>query len=95
MKVKRKDIFEAVQWFRDGDHPAVAPGGWRTMINSPCRTCGELSIKHGHIAHPEGSYTVCPGDWIVSDGWLMEPEGGATHTPYHQEGFNETFEEAT
>ena len=33
-----------------------------------CPQCGQTMHHHGWIDGPEGGHTVCPGDWIVSNG---------------------------
>ena len=50
--MKKAIVVEAVQWFKDGDHPAVIAdsAGGRT----------------GHIDTPEGRLSVEPGDWIIT-----------------------------
>ncbi len=94
MKVKRRDVFEAIRWSKDGDHPDVKPGGHRTMINAPCRQCGELQQDHGHIPFEHGAVIVCPGDWVVDDGYLTHTEGDSNECKYNrytQRAFEELF----
>jgi len=51
MKFRKKPVtVEAVQWFRYGDHPAVA----RYFDNK------------GYINTLEGGHEVAPGDWIIT-----------------------------
>jgi hypothetical protein len=61
---------EATRWFRLGDHPAVRmeqrdrrPNG---ILGPSCSWCSTMSEQHGEIDTPEGSFRVCPGDWIVT-----------------------------
>lgn len=53
MKYRKKPVvIDAVQWFKDGDHPAVTAypdlkdGGWIDTL--------------------EGGHIVTPGDWIIT-----------------------------
>lgn len=48
--LKKQVVVEAVQWFKHGDHPAVAA--------EPDGT--------GCIDTPEGRLRVDPGDWIIT-----------------------------
>lgn len=90
---KNQEEFNAVQWWKNGDHPEdhshlVYPGhnsmtqfepflsegkavrhyrkpdshGWEK-----CNTCGAALHDHGWIDIAGGGYTVCPGDWIITD----------------------------
>lgn len=52
MKFRKKPVvIEAVQWFKDGDHPAVRKGRYsnRDLIDTL-----------------EGEMQVNPGDWIIT-----------------------------
>ena len=49
--LKKSLVVEAVQWFKHGDHPAVA---------------GSAEDAIGHIETPEGRLRVEPGDWIIT-----------------------------
>ena len=50
--VKKQMVIEAVQWFRHGDHPAVAPDKADESI--------------GQIETSGGPLRVEPGDWIIT-----------------------------
>lgn len=50
--LKKQVIVEAVQWFRQGDHPAVVPGPGPD--------------GSGYIDTPEGRLRVDAGDWIIT-----------------------------
>lgn len=91
MKVQISKIFEALQWFGDGDHPDVRPGGFHTMINSPCRECGKLQAAHGHIDFDGGALIFCPGDWVVDDGGFTGSE--SNYTRYTDKAFKAIFKE--
>lgn len=49
--LKKQVVVDAVQWFKDGDHPAVVP------------TSGGDA---GYIDTPEGRLRVEAGDWIIT-----------------------------
>ena len=54
MKFRKKPVvIEAVQWFKDGDHPKVMP--YSASGNGPFS-----------IITLEGRMTVTPGDWIIT-----------------------------
>ena len=50
--LKKPIVVEAVQWFKQGDHPAV--------IADSANDAG------GYIDTPEGRLHVQPGDWIIT-----------------------------
>jgi hypothetical protein len=50
--LKKSVVIEAVQWFRNGDHPAVVSGSAGDAV--------------GYIDTPEGRLRVEPGDWIIT-----------------------------
>jgi len=50
--LKKQVVVEAVQWFKDGDHPAVQT-----------EFAGDAN---GYIDTPEGRLNVIPGDWIIT-----------------------------
>lgn len=69
---KKSPIFEASQWWKSGDHPAVSDMG-----EDNC----------GFIKNPNGeTIIVLPGDWIVGDGtgYLFALENGTFHYFYEQ-----------
>ena len=52
-RYKKKSVtVDAVQWFNDGDHPAVVPDS--------------SSGSERYIETPEGRLRVEPGDWIIT-----------------------------
>ena len=71
---------EAVQWFKNGDHPNDGPADsegrvvryYRVPYSPPnwkCTSCGQRMKAHGWIDQPEDSRNdnvVCPGDWVVT-----------------------------
>lgn len=65
---KKPIVIEAVQWFRNGDHPAVGPGFMvGGLIIDPT---DHLANVHGArrtnvIKTLEGWYEVSIGDWII------------------------------
>jgi len=50
--VKKQMVVEAVQWFGQGDHPAVLADSENDAI--------------GYIDTPEGRLRVEPGTWIIT-----------------------------
>jgi hypothetical protein len=58
--VKRPMPVEAVQWFKEGDHPKV----WTSYLNK--------DTYHGFIETPEGIMKVVIGSWIVGPGYAGE-----------------------
>ena len=63
---KKPVVIEATQWFKDGDHPAVArfPFGWAIAKAEgyPDYAPADLGI----IQTLEGHHQVTPGDWIIT-----------------------------
>jgi hypothetical protein len=58
MKFKKKPVvIEAVQWFKNGDHPAV-------ICKSDPNRYADAGIPW--IATLEGGHIVTPGDWIIT-----------------------------
>ena len=70
---KRPEIFDAVQWFKQGDPPfySTLSGESRPYVLKPypwdvkCDNCGKHMSNHGILL--TGSQSVCPGDWIVTN----------------------------
>lgn len=57
MKFRKKPVvIEAVQWFENGDHPAVEA----FFPHDPER------VNYGWIKTLEGGHIVTPGDWIIT-----------------------------
>lgn len=55
MKYRKKPVvIEAVQWFQEGDHPAV--------IEPPAGP----KVGFGWVPTLEGGHIVTPGDWIIT-----------------------------
>ena len=57
MKYRKKPVvIEAVQWFKDGDHPNVFvhTDGGQVWVNG-----------QAYIETLEGRHLVTPGDWII------------------------------
>ena len=66
---KKPVIIEAVQWFKDGDHPQVR----RCEVNEfHEQTNGRTNIKgfgwdaHGICGTLEGKHVVTPGDYVIT-----------------------------
>jgi hypothetical protein len=61
VRFRRKPVeVDAVQWFKDGDHPAVTSFPRREGI---CRQCEKPRNNHGEL----NFYLVCPGSWIITE----------------------------
>lgn len=86
MKYRKKPIvIEAVQWFKDGDHPSVNVALFPLPVkNDKCFICGK-STPHGKIQTLEGQFHVCPGDWIVTG-------VAGEHYPVKPDIFAKTYE---
>lgn len=64
---------KVVRFFR---HPEV-PG------NSVCPRCGEISHHHGWIDTDEDGQIVCPGDWIITEIWIVNDQQEDTPAQKH------------
>ena len=58
--IRKPLVIDAVQWFKDGDHPAVRQRGFLLSLKD-CSTENCYVIKT-----LEGDMTVSKGDWIVT-----------------------------
>lgn len=83
---KRPVVVEAVQWFKEGDHPAVKMVCVHDWLNPKKECCGRLWGEHGEIATLEGTLEVCPGDWVITG---IKGE----HYPCKPDIFELTYEE--
>ncbi len=87
MYMKKPVEVPAVQWFKNGDHPAVGyyrrPEGDGQDV---CKHCGDIMHVHGWIETLEGDHIVCPGDWIITG---VKGE----HYPCKPDIFEKTYEE--
>lgn len=83
---KRPIVVEAVQWFKEGDHPAVQQADPRSSFVC-CDHCGHPYTDHGWIRTPQGGHIVCPGDWIIAE---MNLDYG--HYPCKPDVFQATYE---
>ena len=86
MKFRKKPVVvEAVQWFKDGDHPAV-------KRSSACHAIGPISpgitrrSERRYITTLEGDLTVTPGDWIITG-------VNGEHYPCKPDIFEKTYEQ--
>jgi hypothetical protein len=62
MKCRKKPTFvDAVQWFKQGDHPDV------TLIPLNQKLSEAKRLKLGWLPTPEGGHIVFPGDWVIID----------------------------
>ena len=73
---KKPVVIEAVQWFKNGDHPDDGPAHMEGKVvryfrsgvfgDSDCQHCKAPVRYHGWIDTLGGGYCVCPGDWIIT-----------------------------
>jgi hypothetical protein len=59
VKVRAKEVLEAVQWNKHGDHPDVTEMG---PGDKAAACCGRPGREHGHM---EERGRVCPGEWLL------------------------------
>ena len=79
MKFRKKPVvIEATQWFKMGDHPAVALPGLLQDYEAD---------RYGWINTLEGGHYVTPGDWIITG---VHGE----HYPCKPDIFEKTYEVA-
>jgi hypothetical protein len=63
MKFRKKPVvIDAIQWFQQGDHPAVKPA---TREQAAGLTPGVPWEVCGWVKTLEGGHVVNPGDWII------------------------------
>ena len=61
MKYRKKPVtIEAVQWWKQGDHPNVVPCPKGYRVGYP------VGDEAGWIKTLEGGHIVTPGDWIIT-----------------------------
>lgn len=74
---KKPVIIEAIQWFKNGDHPDDGDERREGKVvryyrrpdvlgHDLCQHCGVNMHRHGWIDTLEGGHIVCPGDWIIT-----------------------------
>lgn len=80
-KYRKKEIVEAVQWFKIGDHPDVIEMPERYVYYIPV-----LEGATGFLKIGLSGYFMFPGDYIVKDQY------GDVYR-YSEEMFNKLFEE--
>ena len=72
--IKKPDTVEAVQWNKDGDHPAVIETPGLKQSDGMCDRCDKGHALHGTMLVGWGlDKVVCPGDWIVQDSDRLRP----------------------
>lgn len=55
-------------WLADGDHAAVVPYKDKALPETNvCLKCRKFMRAHGFVEKPSGSFSVCPGDYIITD----------------------------
>lgn len=95
--VRPTQLLQAVQWFKNGDHPDDNCDGqsegkvvryFSAGADSDvlCNECKEPLRKHGYIDNPDVvNRVVCPGDWVMS------PKKGY-YFAFPQKDFAENYE---
>jgi len=66
---KKPVVVDAVQWFKEGDHPEVRRCGTRefTELSSGCTNINGYNWDaHGVVGTLEGRHLVTPGDYIIT-----------------------------
>lgn len=73
---KKPVVIEAVQWFKNGDHPDDGTNGEGRVVRyyrrpddsgaRACQQCGRPMHNHGWVDTLEAGHNVCPGDWIIT-----------------------------
>ena len=74
---KKPVVIEAVQWFKNGDHPEDGPANIEgkvvryyrrpdVPVGRICKHCLRSMHDHGWIDTLEAGHNVCPGDWIIT-----------------------------
>jgi hypothetical protein len=68
MKFRKKPvIIDALQWFKNGDHPKVIEFKDESKDEFDiCKHCNKELKLHGWIPTLEGGHIVCPSDWIIT-----------------------------
>lgn len=92
LKVRSKDTFTAVQWFKLGDHPAVTtiPPGTSSYAIPHGSDVTEIGWL-GNPTNPGIGYSVSPGEYIIGP---MEGDDGEDYYEVHSpETFHELYEE--
>lgn len=91
--IKKPLTVEAIQWFKDGDHPEVRPDGYIPPLSAVAYApegfakpkCACDTYKTGfYISTLEGKMRVIQGDWIVTG---IHGE----HYPVKDEIFKKTY----
>lgn len=84
---KKEDVVEAVQWFREGDHPAVSARVTRNAIGlTACPVCSLELRTHGFLEDGGSSPMVCPGDWVVNEKGVLSLYSNTRFFKYFNEG---------
>lgn len=77
--VSKPQRVDAIQWFKNGDHPLDAAGDGRSLEGKLVRyyrhpavsgksicQCGHRISYHGFLDVGGDGHKVCPGDWVVT-----------------------------
>lgn len=105
-KFKAKPIvIEAVQWFKNGDHPldysdeyTQTEGKLVRYFRDPeisghskCKVCGNIMHDHGLIEN-NGGYVVCPGDMIIKRDMITKGRSDKIFYPINPDQFAVWYE---
>jgi len=84
MKVRLKETYEAVQWFKDGDHSKVFPVPDKYRSFSPVIE-GAKGVIQSWDTSEDMLLFISPGDWIIEDdGFFSVCNPGAFDNLYEQ-----------
>ncbi len=101
---KKPVVIEAIQWFKNGDHPldgrADREGDLVRYYRHPrmdgqeqCKHgCGFIMHDHGWIDTVQGGHVVCPGDFIITDKRVSDQRGHGHFYPCKPDIFEQTYE---
>ncbi len=80
-----RNIYKAIQRFKNGDHPNVdSILTYGKDIFGHCG-CSNSKDSHGIIQEENNNYVVCPGNWIVT-------EDNGKHFPCELDIFEDMYE---
>ena len=88
MKYRKRELFDAVQWFNIGDHPQVTL--YYSDEQRRCDLCDlHLVGIHGYLKDDVNIFVICPGDWILCE---ENDSGKEEYTIYDKKTFYSQYE---